>query len=97
VTYALDKKAVHRVQCFDRLVDLSVEIKANHIRFLKKEDKYECEGTWLIAVTDNGGDDIEHVECGQHHAALAEGPSIDELLANMANHNGISSERFNRS
>jgi hypothetical protein len=38
-------------------------------------------------VTDNGGDDIEHVECGQHRAAFAEGPSIDELLAHMANHN----------
>jgi hypothetical protein len=50
----------------------------------------------LIAVTDNSGDDIKHVECGQHRAAF-EGPSIDELLAHMANHNGISSELFNRS
>jgi hypothetical protein len=43
VTYALDKKAVHRVRCFDLLVDLSVEVKANHIRFMKKEAKCECE------------------------------------------------------
>ena len=64
---------------------------------MKKEDKCECEGTGLIAVTDNGGDDIERVECGQHRAAFAEGTSIDELLAHMANHNGISSELFNRS
>ena len=64
---------------------------------MKKEDKCECEGTGLITVTDNGGDDIEHLECGQHRAAFAEGPSIDELLAHMANHNGISSELFNRS
>jgi hypothetical protein len=50
----------------------------------------------LIAVTDNGGDDIEHVECAQHRPAFAEAPRIDELLAHMANHNGISSEFFNR-
>lgn len=64
---------------------------------MKKKDKCECEGNGLIAVTDNGGDDIEHVACGQHRPAFAEGLSIDELLAHIANHNCISSEFFNRS
>jgi hypothetical protein len=32
-----------------------------------------CEwGTGFIAVADNGGDGVEHVECGQHHAAFEE-------------------------
>jgi hypothetical protein len=26
----------------------------------------ECEGTGFIAVADNGGEGVEHVECGQH-------------------------------
>ena len=30
----------------------------------------ECEGTGFIAVADNGGDGIEHVESGQHHPEL---------------------------
>jgi hypothetical protein len=29
----------------------------------------ECEGTGFIAVADNGGEGIEHVECAQHHPA----------------------------
>src|SRR5258707_12662063 len=29
----------------------------------------ECEGTGFIAVADNGGEGIEHIECGQHHRA----------------------------
>jgi hypothetical protein len=62
---------------------------------MKKKDKCECEGTGLVAVTENGGDDIEHVECGQHRPAFAEGLSIDELLAYTANHNGIGREFFN--
>ncbi len=33
----------------------------------------ECEGTGFIAVADNGGDGIEHVECGQHHPAFEDG------------------------
>jgi hypothetical protein len=63
---------------------------------MKKDNKCEYEGTALIAVTDNGGDDIEHVEYGQHRAAFAEGPSIDELLAHTTNHTCISSELFSR-
>jgi hypothetical protein len=51
----------------------------------------------LIAVTDNGGDDIEHAGCGQHRSAFAEAPIIDELPAHLANQNGIGSEFFNRS
>jgi hypothetical protein len=30
----------------------------------------ECKGTGFIAVADNGGDGVEHVECGQHHPAF---------------------------
>ena len=33
------------------------------------EVKCECEGTGFIAVADNGGDGIEHIECAQHHPA----------------------------
>ena len=44
---------------------------------MKKKDKCECEGTGLIAITDNSGDDIEHVECGPYRPAFAEGLSID--------------------
>jgi hypothetical protein len=35
----------------------------------KIEVKCECEGTGLIAVADNGGEGVEHVQCGQHHPA----------------------------
>ena len=35
----------------------------------KIEVTCECEGTSFIAVADNGGDGIEHVECPQHHPA----------------------------
>jgi hypothetical protein len=41
----------------------------------------ECKGTGFIAVADNGGDGVEHVECRQHHPAFADAPSIDELLS----------------
>ena len=30
----------------------------------------ECKGTGFIAVADNGGEGVEHVECGQHHPAF---------------------------
>jgi hypothetical protein len=33
------------------------------------EVKCECEGTGFIAVADNGGEGVEHFECGQHHPA----------------------------
>jgi hypothetical protein len=32
----------------------------------------KCEGTGFIAVADNGGDGVEHVECGQDHPAFEE-------------------------
>jgi hypothetical protein len=35
----------------------------------KIEVKCECEGTGFIAVADNGGEGVEHIECGQHHPA----------------------------
>jgi hypothetical protein len=35
----------------------------------KIEVKCECKGTGFIAGADNGGEGIEHVECGQHHPA----------------------------
>jgi hypothetical protein len=39
----------------------------------KKIDvKCECEGTGFIAVADDGGEGVEHVECGQHHPAFCE-------------------------
>jgi hypothetical protein len=53
-------------------------------------------GNGFIAVADNGGEGIEHVECGQHHPAFADAPSIDELLAHIGKQTGISSEFFNR-
>ena len=36
----------------------------------KIEVTCECEGTGWIAVADNGGDGVQHVECGQHHPAF---------------------------
>ena len=56
----------------------------------------ECKGRGFTAVPDNGGDGIEHVECGRHHAAFQDAPSIDELLAHIANQASISSEFFRR-
>jgi hypothetical protein len=56
----------------------------------------ECEGTGFTAVADNGGDGIEHVECGQHHPAFQGAPSVDELLAHIGKRAGITSEFFNR-
>ena len=37
----------------------------------KIEVRCECEGTGFIAVADNGGDGVEHIECAQHHPALS--------------------------
>jgi hypothetical protein len=39
------------------------------------------EGTGLIAVADGGGDDIEHVECEQHHPAFK--ADTGSLLGNI--------------
>jgi hypothetical protein len=39
----------------------------------------ECKGTGFIAVADSGGDGIENVECGQHHPAFQDAPSVNEL------------------
>ena len=58
--------------------------------------KCECEGTGFIAVADDGGEGVEYVECGQHHPAFKDAPSIDELLAHIGKQTGISSEFFNR-
>jgi hypothetical protein len=44
----------------------------------KKIDvKCECQGTGFIAVADDGGEGVEHVECGQHHPAFKDDQSID--------------------
>ena len=56
--------------------------------------KCECQGTDFIAVADNGGDGIEHVECGQHHPAFKDASSVDELLAHIGKQTGISSKFF---
>jgi hypothetical protein len=45
-----------------------------------------------VAVADNGGDGIEHVGCGQHHPAIQDAPSIDELLADIGNADAIAIE-----
>ncbi len=56
----------------------------------------ECIGTGFIAGADNGDDGVEHVECGQHHPAFEDAPSVDELLAHIGKQTGLSSEFFNR-
>ena len=57
----------------------------------------ECKGTGFIAVADSGGDGIdENVECGQHHPAFQDAPSVNELLAHIGKQTGISSEFVNR-
>jgi hypothetical protein len=61
----------------------------------KIEVHRECEGTGFIAVADNGGEGVEHVECGQHHPAFQDAPSVDELLAHIGKQTGISTEFFN--
>jgi hypothetical protein len=45
----------------------------------------ECEGTGFIAVADNGGEDVERVECGQHHPAFKDALSVDELIDLIGN------------
>ena len=62
----------------------------------KIEVKCECEGTGFIAVADNRGDRVEHIECGQHHPAFKDSMSVDELIDAVGKHTGISSEFFNR-
>jgi hypothetical protein len=52
----------------------------------------ECEGTGFKAV----GDGVEHVECGQHHAAFKDAMSIDELFDAIGKKTGITSELFKR-
>jgi hypothetical protein len=49
----------------------------------KIEVRCECEGTGFVAVADNGGDGIEHVECGQHHPAYKAdtGSRIGNIMA----------------
>jgi hypothetical protein len=61
---------------------------------MEKRIKVACECEGFIAVADNGGDGIEHVERGQHHAAFKDAPSIDELLAHIEKQTGISSDFF---
>ena len=47
------------------------------VEFMEKkiEVKCECEGTGFIAIADNGGFGVEHVECGQHHPAFQDAPA----------------------
>ena len=66
------------------------------MNYEKDKIKRECERTSFIAVADNGGEGVEHIECGQHHPAFKDAPSIDELLAHIGKQTGISSEFFNR-
>ena len=63
-----------------------------------KKIAVKCErgGTGFIAVADNGGDGVEHIECGQHHPAFKDAPSVDELLAHIGKQTGISSSRVLR-
>jgi hypothetical protein len=60
----------------------------------KLDVQCECEGTGFVAVADNGGDGVEHIECGQHHPAFKDAPSVDELLAHLGKQTGISSDFF---
>jgi hypothetical protein len=48
----------------------------------KIEVKCECKGTGLIAVADNGGEGIEHVERGQRRPAhkADTGPLIGNIM-----------------
>src|SRR6202049_4634759 len=51
----------------------------------KKIDvKCECQGTGFIAVPDDGGEGVEHVECGQQHPAFKDAPSVDELTVSSS-------------
>src|SRR6202049_1942026 len=53
----------------------------------KKIDvKCECEGTGFTAVADDGGEGVEHVECGQHHPAFKDAPSVDKLRHRQFRH-----------
>jgi hypothetical protein len=58
----------------------------------KIEVKCECEGAGFIAVADNDGHGVEHVECGQHHPADQDALSVDELLAHIRKPTGIISK-----
>ena len=58
------------------------------------EVKCECEGTGFIKVADNGGDSVEHVECGQ--PAFQDAMSVDELIDAIGKHTGISSDFLQR-
>jgi hypothetical protein len=60
-----------------------IYVQRRNFRFVR------VRGTGLIAVADNGGDGIEHVECGQHHPAFQDAPSVDELLAHNGKQTGI--------
>jgi hypothetical protein len=41
--------------------------------------KCECEGTGFISIAENGDEGFEQVECGQHHPAFKDAPSVDGL------------------
>ena len=56
----------------------------------------EREGTGFIAVADNGGEGIEHVECGQDHPAYKDAMSIHELFDAIGKQTGITSDFFKR-
>ena len=47
------------------------------------EVKCECEGTGFVAVADNDGDGVEHVECGQDRPAFKDAPSVHKLLVHI--------------
>ena len=47
------------------------------------------QGYSFLAVADNGGEGVEHVECGQHHPAFKDAPSFDELLADIGKQTGL--------
>jgi hypothetical protein len=51
-------------------------------------------GNRFIEVADNGGEGVEHIECGQHHPAFKDASSVEELLAHIGKQTGISSELF---
>jgi hypothetical protein len=56
----------------------------------------ECEGTGFIAVADNGGDGVEHVECGQHHPPMARNRVARQKRSPMQGHRSWSLGTFQR-
>jgi hypothetical protein len=48
---------------------------AIHVKKIEVECEAGCKAGF-IAVADNDGKGVEHVECGQHRPAFADAPSV---------------------